>query len=63
MNYTRTTSYGEDLAVGNHSLAMAFVPFQVSSFENLFEPDEALCNGTVFPELYLPKLAMEERKK
>lgn len=40
--------------------ASAFVMVQNSNFENLFEPDEALCRGTIFPELFLPKLGMEE---
>lgn len=64
MNHTtRQNSYGEDFAIRNHSLAMAFVPFQMSSFEDVFEPDEALCKGTVFPELYLPELGMEVKEK
>lgn len=64
MNYTtKQNSYGEDFAIRNHSLAMTFVPFQMNNFEDLFEPDEALCKGTIFPELYLPKLAMEVNKK
>lgn len=33
-------------------LAMAYVPWQ--SFGNIFEPDKALCMGTVFPELVKP---------
>lgn len=41
-------------------LASAYVPYQVSDFQNLFEPDEALCKGTIFPELFLPHLGMEE---
>ena len=40
-------------------LASAYVPYQVSDFENLYEPDDALCHGTVFPELFLPTLGME----
>lgn len=30
----------------------AFVPRQI--LEQVFEPDEALMRGTLFPELYLP---------
>lgn len=41
-------------------LASAYVPFQNSNFEDVFEPDEALCKGTVFPELHLPHLGMED---
>ena len=33
-------------------VAMAYVPWQY--FENVFEPDAALCKGTIFPELYKP---------
>lgn len=40
-------------------LASAYVPYQVSNFDNLYEPDEALCHGTIFPELFLPSLGME----
>jgi len=40
--------------------ASAYVKFQNSGFENVFEPDEALCRGTIFPELYLPMIGMEE---
>ncbi len=40
-------------------LASAYIPYQNSSFENIFEPDEALCKGTVFPELHLPLIGTE----
>lgn len=30
----------------------AFVPEQ--EFNRVFSPEEALCRGTIFPELYLP---------
>lgn len=40
-------------------LASAYVPIQNSNFENIFEPDEALCKGTIFPELYLPLIGTE----
>jgi len=40
-------------------LASAYVPYQNSSFENVFEPDEALCKGTIFPELFLPMIGTE----
>ena len=30
----------------------AFVPEQ--EFKQVLQPEEALCKGTVFPELYLP---------
>ena len=33
-------------------LAMVYSPFQ--RFDNLFEPEEALCHGTLFMELYKP---------
>ena len=35
-------------------LAIEYVPIQSSSFDKLFNSDEALVKGTVFPELYLP---------
>ncbi len=41
-------------------LASAYVVYQNSDFENIFEPADALTKGTLFPELYLPKLGMEE---
>ena len=40
-------------------LASAYIPYQNSSFEDIFEPDEALCKGTIFPELYLPLIGTE----
>lgn len=40
-------------------LASAYIPYQNSEFENLYEPDEALCHGTIFPELNLPLLGTE----
>jgi hypothetical protein len=43
----------------NLLFASAYVPYQKSTFENLFEPDEALCKGTVFPELFLPAIGTE----
>jgi len=33
-------------------LAMVYSPFQ--RFDDLFEPEEALCHGTLFRELYKP---------
>ena len=33
-------------------LAMVYSPFQ--RFDNLFEPEEALCHGTLFMELFKP---------
>ncbi len=32
----------------------AYVPMQVAEMRNLFEPEEALCQGTVFPILAKP---------
>ena len=40
-------------------LASAYIPFQISEFDALYEPDEALEKGTVFPELYLPGLGYD----
>lgn len=34
------------------SLAMVYSPCQV--FENLYDPSEALCRGTLFSDLYKP---------
>jgi len=42
----------------NALFASAYVPFQMSEFDNLFDPDEALCRGTIFPELHLPTIGM-----
>lgn len=33
-------------------LAHAYIPFQVMG--KVYEPREALCKGTLFPELYVP---------
>lgn len=44
-------------------LASAYIPFQTSEFIDLYEPDEALDKGTVFPELYLPCLGYPEGGK
>lgn len=35
-----------------YSIGMAYVPWQ--QFRNLWEPDQALVNGTIFKELTLP---------
>ena len=40
----------------NFHLATAYIVWQMSDFTSLYDPDEALGNGTVFPELYLPLL-------
>ena len=37
-----------------NNLAIASVPFQETDFSNLYTAEEALCNGTIFPELNLP---------
>ena len=50
-DYNETVSSADaDMQV----LAIEYVPVQRSSFEVLFNADEALVKGTVFPELYLP---------
>lgn len=36
----------------NMPIAMAYVPMQ--QWKTTYSPSEALCNGTVFPELNLP---------
>jgi hypothetical protein len=41
-------------------LAMAYVPYQV--FDKVYEADEAICRGTLFPELDLPFECEEEKK-
>jgi hypothetical protein len=41
-------------AVNSCALAMAYVPWQ--RWCNTYEPAEALCHGTIFPELDLPFL-------
>lgn len=42
----------EAWATENFALAMAYVPMQ--HFKNVYEPDEALQIGTLFPELNKP---------
>ena len=39
-------------AADNFALAMAYVPMQ--HFKTVYEPDEALQTGTIFPELNKP---------
>ena len=38
------------------NLAIASVPFQNASWENIYSLDDALSRGTLFPELDLPFL-------
>lgn len=38
--------------INTFPLVMAYVPMQV--FRNLYDPDSALCHGTIFRELDLP---------
>lgn len=45
------TPYTKQFAC-NQELAMAYVPWQ--QFGNLYEPDQALRNGTVFQDLNKP---------
>lgn len=35
-----------------YKLAHAYVPFQ--KLVNVYSPKQALCKGTIFPELYMP---------
>lgn len=35
-----------------YQLARAYVPFQV--MDKVYKPKEAMCKGTMFPELYMP---------
>lgn len=43
-------------AVDMLPLAMAYVPFQ--RYENIYEPNEALCRGTIFADLDKPFCGM-----
>ena len=38
--------------INNFPLVMAYVPMQ--TFRNLYDPESALCHGTIFRELDLP---------
>lgn len=42
-------------------LAQAYMPFQVMN--KVFSPKEALCKGTLFPELYMPYETKKKAKK
>lgn len=42
---------------GDYPVAMAYVPWQ--QFTNVYDPDKALCIGTIFPELNLPYTGKE----
>lgn len=46
--------YMELLGIDDMPLAMAYVPFQ--TWKQVFDPENALAHGTIFPELYLPFL-------
>ncbi|WP_082759901.1 spore coat associated protein CotJA [Abyssisolibacter fermentans] len=35
-----------------YKLARAYVPFQ--KLDKIYSPKQALCKGTLFPELYMP---------
>ena len=39
---------------------MAYVPMQ--SFKNLYDPESALCHGTIFRELDLPFMGAAQRR-
>ncbi len=45
----------------NFQLARAYVPFQIMN--KVYTPREALCKGTLFPELYMPYVEEREIKK
>ncbi len=49
-------SLNHSIIIQPQMLASAYVPFQISEFTDVYEPDEALNKGTLFPELYLPCL-------
>jgi hypothetical protein len=51
MSAIKTTQNAQDNC-NKQTLARAYVPNQVVC--ELFGDDEALCHGTVFPELYQP---------
>lgn len=46
------TDFSCDKVDSRHRLAHAYVPFQ--KLEEVFGPTEALCKGTLFPNLYMP---------
>lgn len=49
----------QSIVIEPQMLASAYIPFQISEFDALYEPDEALEKGTVFPELHLPGLGYD----
>lgn len=52
--------YGQDDPLRNMVIAMAYVPWQ--KWRDIYEPDKALCRGTIFKELEKPFLGKGGRK-
>ena len=44
----------ETLPLAMPMVGYAYVPIQVAEMRNLFDPEEGLCQGTVFPILAKP---------
>ncbi len=51
-NTPRNSQYRPDTTLSGFPLAMVYSPYQ--QFDNLYEPDEAICKGTLFAELDKP---------
>ncbi len=48
----RSNQYRPDTGLSGFPLAMVYSPYQ--QFDNLYEPEEAICKGTLFAELDKP---------
>lgn len=45
----------------DYRLARAYVPYQKMC--KVYDPKEALCKGTIFPELYMPYEIHDKKKR
>ncbi|WP_026895499.1 spore coat associated protein CotJA [Clostridiisalibacter paucivorans] len=50
--YSQRQHYYEPNMRPKYKLAHAYVPYQV--LNRIYTPREALCRGTLFPELFMP---------
>ncbi len=51
-NSVQRNQYRPDTTLAGFPLAMVYSPYQ--QFDNLFDPEEALCKGTLFSDLDKP---------
>ncbi len=54
MMHTLAQQYGITKFPEETPIAMAYIPYQINGYENIYSAEKGICTGTMFPELDKP---------